>query len=639
MKSNIIAWAVLTAFLAIVAAPVLSPTAENLLFDPSLGLYAIQAPVIGDDILAWFCSYYLDLLLGANSISAFLGVVVICAVIAALFLFDHETKKTDAIAKDSILGNSKLIDSAKLRAKMNDIWDGKIKPKLAGLVYGFEDGHYYFDSKAPHQIAVSSTGGGKTRFSMIPTTHLALEAGCNLIISDLKNELIELTGEKAAEVSEVVLYDLVDPLKGNQYNPLDLVVKYAETGDLAKLRDTADKLAANLVPAEDKNPFFSNAARGLLSACFITVALADIERSKKNMASVCAMIDEGTTGEGKDPSAALKDFFRSLGSDHPAFSSASEFLSDGGTTAGKNVLSTVKVALRPFTSPNIRWMTAKSDPSIDDLINNRTTLYIHVLDKEHPANCLLGCFFSQWWQRVLEIGNERGGSIPYKTKIVMDEFGSFPKIPLASIVNLGRGYGVSWYGYLQSLAQLSLYNRPGDGGAAAKEILANIGVKVALTIPEKEDREYFTELAGKRGVMARGESSQKSGNKTSSSTSSSERADDLIHTWDWRNFSPDDDGAIVIKSKITGVKNRNGVFLMPLVDASQTPAKDFFGLGDQDHDKQKRLIYQQKLKDKAAKEDINDVDVWHIDFDSFMGAERTQEAIEEDEFSVWDMER
>ena len=106
----------------------------------------------------------------------------------------------------------------------------------------------------------------------------------------------------------------------------------------------ADKLAANLVPTEDKNPFFSNAARGLLAACFIAVATADIERSKKNMASVCAMIDEGTTGEGKDPSAAFKDFFRNLGPDHPAFSSVSEFLSGGETTAGKNVLSTAKVA-------------------------------------------------------------------------------------------------------------------------------------------------------------------------------------------------------------------------------------------------------------------------------------------------------
>ena len=53
-------------------------------------------------------------------------------------------------------------------------------------------------------------------------------------------------------------------------------------------------------------------------------------------------------------------------------------------------------------------------------------------------------FFSQWWQRIQEISNANGGAIPIKTNLILDEFGSFPKIPLASIVNLGRSYGVSW---------------------------------------------------------------------------------------------------------------------------------------------------------------------------------------------------
>ena len=60
---------------------------------------------------------------------------------------------------------------------------------------------------------------------MLETVHLGLEAGCNLVISDLKNEIVELTGERAAEISNVVLFDLESPLNGNCYNPLDLVVE------------------------------------------------------------------------------------------------------------------------------------------------------------------------------------------------------------------------------------------------------------------------------------------------------------------------------------------------------------------------------------------------------------------------------
>lgn len=355
------------------------------------------------------------------------------------------------------------------------------------------------------------------------------------------------------------------------------------------------------------------------------------------MASVCALLNEGTTVNGDDSSEALKRFFLSLGKDHPAFASASDFISDGtSSNAGKNVLSTVKVALRPFTSPSIHWMTAKSDPTLDELIKERTTLYIHVLQKDHPANCILGCFFSQWWERVQTIAIANGGSLPIKTKLVLDEIGSFPKIPLPEIVNLGRGRGVNLYSFWQSTSQLALYNRSGDNGAGASEILANIGIKVALSLSEKVDREYFSELVGKRGVMTRGESRQQNGANTSLSNSTSERVDDLVHPWEWLNFSPDTDGAIVVKAKETGVEGRNGVFRMPLVDATKTPAKDYFDLGTPEYEAQKRMRYQDKLNEKAAAEDINDVDVWHIDFESFLEPERKQEDINNDKFSAWD---
>ncbi len=394
MKTNIITWLVLTFLLSVLGAPLITHVVKLFMTPTSLWMSPESFTLIpSNDYLDALNKYYVGLSTSKEDPLTFVLIVVFVGLCILLMLLWSENKKERPIAENSVLGNSQLIESPRLRSKMNDAWDGAGKPSSSGLVYGFENGHYLYDSKTPHQMVVARTGGGKSRYSMLETVHLGLEAGCNLVISDLKNEIVELTGERAAEISNVVLFDLESPLNGNCYNPLDLVVEYAEADDIANMQLAADKLASNLVPAEDKNPFFSNAARGLLAACFIAVATADINRSKKNMASVCAMIDEGTTGEGKDPSAALKDFFRNLGPDHPAFSSASEFLSGGETTAGKNVLSTAKVALRPFTSPGIRWMTAKSNPALDDLINKRTTLYIHVLSREHPANCLLGCFF------------------------------------------------------------------------------------------------------------------------------------------------------------------------------------------------------------------------------------------------------
>ncbi|MCB5604023.1 hypothetical protein LIP39_10195, partial [Bifidobacterium breve] len=71
------------------------------------------------------------------------------------------------------------------------------------------------------------------------------------------------------------------------------------------------------------------------------------------------IIAAGTAGAGKDPSEPLKDYIRSLGPSHPAFAPAGDFLSDGGlTTAGKNVISTLKETVGIFNDESIRAITA-----------------------------------------------------------------------------------------------------------------------------------------------------------------------------------------------------------------------------------------------------------------------------------------
>lgn len=470
---------------------------------------------------------------------------------------------------------------------------------------------------------------------MLPALHLAVEAGFNVIVSDIKSELYELTANKVSEKAEVVLLDLESPMKGNQYNPLEIITEAIKADDEARARDYADRLAADLVPPEDKNPFFSNAARGLLCACFLAVASADIPRKKKNMASVCAMVDEGTSGEGRDPAEPLKDYFRELGSKSLAFSPASEFLSSGDNTASKNVLSTVKVALRPFSSPAMKWMTAKSDPGIDEMISRHTVVYLHVLGKSNPSNVVLTAFLNQWWMRARSIAESNGGRVPHETALALDEFGNFPKIEaIPEICTLGRSYKIHFWGFVQGIGQLTVYNKPGDGGAGQEELLANIGIKVALGLSSQADCEYFTKLVGKRTVMASSSSRQKSQGRGSFGASASERADDLIHPWEWQGFSPDKDGAIAVKAKENRADGRSGVFRMPLADATLTPAGKYFGLGSPDFEARKRSAVRDAL-DERARARKPKAPTWHIDFS---GEEREEsgEEVEKDEFSAWD---
>lgn len=635
MKDTVIILAAATLALTLVTLPFISPFID--IFSGAMAGHVPASPLPDPDkgFLSAFIDYYLGLTSGEESAWTALAGSASCLLATLLFYSWRLSQKQQAVSKGSLLGDAEVIDDPNRRRKANSTWDGTGTPKQAGLVLGFENGNYLFAPESPHCLTVGRTGSGKSRLILMPTLHLAVEAGFNVIVSDIKSELYELTANKVSERAEVVLLDLESPMKGNRFNPLEIITEAIKAGDEARARDYADRLAADLVPPEDKNPFFSNAARGLLCACFLAVASADIPRKKKNMASVCTMIDEGTSGKGKDPAEPLKNYFRELGSKSLAFSPASEFLSSGDNTASKNVLSTVKVALRPFSSPAMKWMTAKSEPGIDEMISRHTVAYLHVLGKNNPSNVVLTAFLNQWWMRARSIAENNGGRVPHETALTLDEFGNFPKIEaIPEICTLGRSYKIHFWGFVQGIGQLTTYNKPGDGGAGQEELLANIGIKVALGLSSQADCEYFTKLVGKRTVMASGSSKQKSQGKGSFGTSASERADDLIHAWEWKDFSPDKDGAIVVKAKENGADGRNGVFRMPLADATLTPAGKRFGLGSPDFEAGKRAAVRAAL-DKKARARKPKVPTWHIDFGGKEGKESGQE-VKRDEFSAWD---
>lgn len=635
MKKNLFTWAILSIGITVATAPTLASLMSVVMGQATLFNLSLFGHGHGG-YLSSLSIYYSSLPSSLDNIEAFIIALVFVAVIIAGTLAYLWAKNPKRIAQDGILGDSKIIDSTAERRRRNDTWNGIGVPPSAGLVYGFERGRYYYDGNTPHVFTAGRTGSGKSRYMALETLHLSLAAGYNLIVSDIKNEMLELTGDKASELGKVIVFDLENPTFGNRYSPLQIIVSYAESGDMQRVREAADQLANDLVRADEKNPFFSNAARGLLSACCIAVATEDIPEVEKNMGSVCDLIDLGTTGTDKDPATPLKDYLRSLGSAHPAFSPASEFLSDGGTTAGKNVLSTVKVALRPFTAPGIRWMTSRSDFSIEELISTRTTIYLHVLGKDNPYNTLFTCFFNQYWRTARHIGDANGGKLPYRTAILGDEWANLPKVDaLPEIVTLGRSYGLSWWGFCQNVSQMNKYNSPGDNNAGREELLGNVGIKVALSLGDETDRKWFTALCGKRTVRVQNQSYQKGGDRGSYSESMNEHVDDIVHEWDWTHRSPDKDGAIVIKAKENNADGRNGVFRMPLVDATKTPAKSYFGLGTPHEEQQKRQRYQAHLRDKGASENLN-VRTWHPDFCACASASTKTARIEVDEWGAWD---
>lgn len=566
--------------------------------------------------------------------------------VASLALYGYVVMKRaqgERAVESGIYGDARVIKNRSELNRRNDFWNGRGAPKSAGLVLGACRGGYWYDNSVPHGLTVGKTGSGKTQLQVLETLHLAMAAGWNVIATG-KPEVLELTGDKARELGyEVVVLDLSGYPGASGYNPLDLVAGHIERGDEDAAVRCARQVAVDLIPlGGERNTYFPKAARNALTACILVVCTADIPREQKNLASVAAVVNRGTAGgDPKDPSKPLKDYIRALGPGHPAYAPASDLLSDGGaTTAGKNVLSTLKEALSIFNDGALRAVTSESTVSIRDLIERRSAVYVEMLDEGDPYSVVLTCFLNQWWQVAQAVCKENGGRVPHETAIVGDEIGNVgSKVAcLPAIATLGRSMGIHEWLFVQNLKQLNAYNEPGDGGAGRDKLIGSIGLKVALSLSEPDDFKFFSALTGKRTVRSMGTSSQRSAGRTSASTSYSEAAVPLVNEWEWQNRVAIRDGLIAVKGGENSKPGREGVFEFPLTYASDTPAGPFFGLGDPEHNREKCADYYRRAKE-AAGAAAPAPEPWCPDFEEG-GAEPEEDeraaAIERDEWGAWD---
>lgn len=613
MKTKLLTALVSSIFLAVLACPVLAAPINAFVAGSGIDVSAIPATFDAGTVLDWwlsgrFATYPLGFLF------VFLLALCACALIAY-------SSALNARAEDGgVLGDARVKTGREV-VKGSMTWDGSSNPSSRGFVYGFTKRHgkpcYLYEPKK--MIFVSgATGSGKSRFLYLPSIDLLSYGDASngsepaaLVVSDVKNELIELTGDELTRRGyRVLLLDTQRPYRGQRFNPLKQVLDLHAEGHDQEAEQAADAIAELVVQDDEKGKgsHWTASARGLLSALVLLVSMSDeCPEGSKHLASVCEVLDRGTEAEGDDPSEPLKAVFRALPSDHPAKGRASQFVSSGGNEL-RSILSTLKVALRPFSSAPVAWMTSGSDIDPRAVLETKSAVFLHVLDEGSPYNCIAAIFLSQLWESVQIVADSNGGRLPRSVQILGDEWGNLPRIEcLPALLSLGRAFQIYWTGATQDISQLNKYGER-DG---RRKILANCGVKVAMKLAEEEDRRYFTELIGKTTRHTRGTSSSKAASGSSASTSYSESADDVIHAWEWRDMAPDRDGIIVVKHADNGIPaERAGVFRSPVADCTKTPTKEHFDLGTPEHEAEKRRAYQKQLDEAAAGKMGERVGLW-----------------------------
>lgn len=613
MKSKMLAALISSVVIAFFAYPILAAPIDDIVSGVEPNASALPSALNAATVFSWWLSGALITHI-AGTVLTFLLALCICSFIAY-------SSALNARAEDGgVLGDAHVKSGLEVvRGSMT--WNGSANPSSRGFVYGFTRWHgkpcYLFEPKKM-VFASGATGSGKSRFLYLPSIDLlSYGDGSNgsepltLVVSDVKNELIELTGDELTRRGyRVLLLDTQHPYRGQRFNPLKQIIDLHAGSRDQEAEQAADAIAELVVQDDEKGKgsHWTASARGLLSALVLLVAMSDeCPKAAKHLATVCEVLDRGTEAEGDNPAEPLKGVFRALPSGHPAKNRASQFVSSGGNEL-RSILSTLKVAIRPFSSAPVAWMTSGSDIDPRAVLETKSAVFLHVLDEGSPYNCIAAIFLSQLWASVQTVADSNGGRLPRPVQILGDEWGNLPRVEcLPALLSLGRSYGVFWTGATQDISQLNKYGEK-DG---RRKILANCGVKIAMKLAEEEDRRYFTELIGKTTRHTQGTSSSKAASGSSASTSYNESADDVIHAWEWRDMAPDRDGIIVVKHADNGMPAAHaGVFRAPVADCTKTPTKEHFDLGTPEHETEMRRDYQRRLDEAATEKMGEHVDLW-----------------------------
>ena len=116
---------------------------------------------------------------------------------------------------------------------------------------------------------------------------------------------------------------------------------------------------------------------------------------------------------------------------------------------------------------------------------------------------------------------------------------------------------------------------------------------------------------GKTTRHTRGTSSGRAGSDTSASTSYSERADDVVHAWEWTSMAPDRDGAVVVRQAENGApRSHAGAIRAPLADCASTPTRAHFDLGSREHEAARRRAFRERLEAGAARAGRETAPAW-----------------------------
>lgn len=381
-------------------------------------------------------------------------------------------------------------------------------------------------------LVVGGSGTGKTRTYAVPNV---LEAGCSMVITDPKGEILRKTGGFLKRAGyEVRVFDLLNPDASFCYNPFRYV------RDDKEVLQLITNLIQNTTPphAQSSDPFWEKSETALLQALMLYL-LHEAPPEEQNFGMVMELLGSAQVKE-KDENfeSPLDILFERLAMRDPESIAVKQYgiyKQAAGKTA-KSILVSVGVRLAAFNLPQIARLTMTDELHLDDLGERRVALFCCIPDSDKSLNYLVGMVYTQLIQTLFyQADRVHRGRLPVPVHCLMDEFPniSLPKDSFQSALATMRSRGIFCSIIVQNIAQLkSMYKDSWESLVGLCDEFLYLGGN------EQGTRKYVSELIGKETVETTSRSLSR-GRSGSSSTSHQQTARDLMTPDEVRLLSND----------------------------------------------------------------------------------------------------
>ena len=425
-----------------------------------------------------------------------LYVIIIVVIVTSVSSHFYEVEKgigfTTGPKKEK--NYSRWLTQKEMKKELKMIRPTDNQSQYAGIPLINNGKEIWVDNGEYHNLIIGSTGSGKTEMMVQPMVKTLAKKGESMIITDPKGEIYE---KNAMELKEkgynIVLLNFRDPQKGNSWNPLGLPYSLYKEGNQDKANELLDDLAMNILydeKSQNADPFWEKTSADYF--CGLSLALfEDATEEQINLNSINLMT---TVGEEKFAgSTYVKEYFNTKDPASPAYVNASSTLMAPSDTKG-SILSVFKQKIKLFTSrENLSEMLSHSDFDMKEIGRKKTAVFLVIQDEKKTYHSLVTIFIKQCYETLIDVAQESGGHLPFRTNFILDEFANMPPLKdVTTMVTAARSRNIRFNFIIQNYAQLSQVYGKENG----ETIRGNCGNIIYLISSELAALEEISKMCG-----------------------------------------------------------------------------------------------------------------------------------------------